>query len=74
MALEWEGNQAACGLVRNPLGYLWMAAHPEAGCEVLAEAPSSEEGWRLSSQIASALGLGVGCDAQDDAESLGWAA
>ncbi len=67
-----SGDQKVCGLVRNPLGYLFKAAHPESDVNVIGDAPESEEGYRLSSRIASALGLGMGCDAADDADSEAW--
>ncbi len=73
MALEeGSGGKLVCGLVRNPLGYLFKAAHPTSTVDVTGVAPESEEGFQLSSRIAAALGLGMGCDAADDEESAAW--
>lgn len=72
VALEVRDGRTFCGLVRNPLGYLFQAAHPEADTPVLEAAPDVEEGHRLSVELASALGLGQGCDAADDDESATW--
>jgi hypothetical protein len=58
--------------VRNPLGYLFVVANPNTDYSPLSEAPDSEEGHRLSVHIASALGLGQGCDSEDDEESARW--
>lgn len=72
VALETRDGKSSCGLVRNPLGYLFKAAHPEAEVPVLDAAPLLEDGLRLSRQIAEALGVGRGCDASDDDESAAW--
>lgn len=72
VALEVDGDRFICGLVRNPLGYLFKMAHPDAVVPVLDAAPESEEGYQLSVKLASALGLGKGCDADDDCESMQW--
>lgn len=73
VALEQQhGGQLTCGLVRNPLGYLFKAVHPDAEVPVLAAAPESLEGYQLSVRFASALGLGKGCDAEDDEASAAW--
>ena len=72
VALEMREGVGRCGLVRNPLGYLFKATHPQAQVPVLEEAPDSEHGHWLSSQFAAVLGLGMGCDAQDDAQSTLW--
>lgn len=69
VALEYEVGRTRCGLVRNPLGYLFAAKNPGAEINVLDPAPAIEEGYRLSTQIAQALGLGMGCDADDPEES-----
>lgn len=72
VALESRDGQMRCGLVRNPLGYLFKAAHPNLNVPVLEEAPNTEEGHKLSSQIAAALGMGYGCDSEDDQEAVAW--
>lgn len=72
VALEVEGNRAICGLARNPLGYLFKAAHPDASVPVLDAPPAVEMAKELSDKIASALGIGLGCDAEDDEESSAW--
>jgi hypothetical protein len=72
IALETHDGRAICGLARNPLGYLFKAAHPQSSVPVL-EAPSAVEmAKELSSNISSALGIGLGCDAADDEESACW--
>ena len=72
IALEAKDGRTVCGLVRNPLGYLFKAADPDADFDVLAQAPQSEAGFSLSSELARALGLGMGCDSADDEESVAW--
>lgn len=70
MALEWVGNTSRCGLVRNPLGYLYKATKPDSN---LADfEPPSDLGAPLGQQMAASLGIGKGCDAIDDEESLAW--
>lgn len=68
VALERTG----CGLVRNPLGYLFKAAHPESDVPVLDAAHTSAVASELSAEMACALGIGKGCDSDDDAESAAW--
>lgn len=72
LALEVSDGQTRCGLVRNPLGYLFKAAHPDADVPLLAEPPDLQEGHQLSVRFANALGLGMGCDADDDETSAAW--
>lgn len=72
VALEKSGGKFICGLVRNPLGYLFKAAQPDADVDVLGEPPAIEEGYRLSVSMANALGVGRGCDATDDDQSAAW--
>jgi len=72
VALEEREGRYGCGLVRNPLGYLYAAANPNSGISPLDESPLSEEGHQLSVALASALGLGKGCDSADDEESAQW--
>ncbi|NML61806.1 hypothetical protein HHL21_12085 [Massilia sp. RP-1-19] len=72
VALETRDGRAICGLVRNPLGYLFKAAHPEADVPVLEDAPDIEASTQLSGDLAAALGIGKGCDTADDEESLAW--
>jgi hypothetical protein len=73
VALEFNPWRTHCGLVCNPLGCLFKAAHSDQDVPVLDEAPPSEAGHQLCVQLSSALGLGVGCDAEDDDEdSRSW--
>lgn len=72
VGLEMQDGRTFCGLVRNPLAYLFKAAHPSANAPLLGPAPALEQGYRLSVGFASALGLGKGCDADDDEESAAW--
>ena len=72
VALEARDGRAICGLVRNPLGYLFKAAHPEADVPVLEAAPDIRAGAQLSSDLAAALGIGMGCDSDDDDVSSAW--
>ena len=72
VALEISEEKYACGLVRNPLGYLFQAANPGSDLSALSVAPLSAEGHQLSVEIATALGLGQGCDSADDNQSAQW--
>ena len=72
IALEVQGNRAGCGLVRNPLGYLFKAAHPEADVPLLDAPLPCEASSQLSAEMAGALGIGKGCDSDDDAMSAAW--
>jgi hypothetical protein len=72
VALETQDGKTLCGLVRNPLAYLFQAAHPEADVATLDAAPEIEAGAQLSVRFAAALGIGQGCDADDDDESARW--
>jgi hypothetical protein len=65
VALETSTGRAVCGMIRNPLMYLFRATHPNAEVDVLAEAPDLQEGMDLSASISAALGVGLGCDAED---------
>lgn len=73
-AMEARDGRTICGLVRNPLGYLFKAVHPDADVPVLGTPPEDEHGYQLSVEFASALGLGQGWDAEDDDNSAAWAA
>ncbi len=70
VALEAQGDRHVCGLVRNPLAYLFKAAHPTADVPLLDPPPPGEAAARLSADLASALGLGMGCDSDDGLPSL----
>jgi hypothetical protein len=72
VALEWQEDRAVCGLVRNPLGYLFKAARPEADVPLLDAPMDSDAARELSTQLATALGIGRGCDADDDEDSAAW--
>lgn len=72
LALETREGKTHCGLVRNPLGYIFKAAHPDSDTPVLEDAPDIEAGKQLSKDLATALGIGVGCDSADDEESAIW--
>lgn len=67
--LESTAGRSICGLVRNPLGYLFIAAHPGTDVPVLEAAPPSAAGLDLSDRFATALGIGKGCDADDELET-----
>ena len=73
VALEVADGRAVCGLVRNPLGYLYQATHPDEVAAATGPAPAVEAGHRLSAEIAAVLGIGKGCDADDDEVSAAWA-
>lgn len=67
VALETRDGRTVCGLVRNPQGYLYQAAHPHASVPLLDEPPLAETATLyLSRQIATTLGIGLGCDAADE--------
>lgn len=72
VALEVSGERYLCGFVRNPLGYIFQAAHPEQIVAVLDAAPENSASAQLAFEIAQALGVGLGCDADDDEESALW--
>jgi len=72
VALEASEGGTICGLVRNPLGYLYKATHPDADVPLLDAPPAVEAGYQLSVKFAAALGVGKGCDADDDFESTQW--
>ena len=65
VALEARDGRTTCGLVRNPLGYLYKAAHPNEDVPLLDSPPAVEAGHQLSVQLAAVLGIGLGCDAED---------
>lgn len=72
VALETSEGATVCGLVRNPLAYLFQAAHPDSDTDVLGEPPPIEQGHQLSVKFAAALGVGQGCDAIDDQAAAAW--
>lgn len=72
IALEHNDGRSNCGLVRNPLGYLYQAANPDTSVSVLDPPPDLEAGHQLSVQIAAALGVGQGCDSDDTDDALLW--
>ncbi len=72
IALEAQGNLRTCGLVRNPLTYLYKVAHPDEDVQPQDSAPDIQAGKQLSHDLAAALGIGRGCDAEDDADSAAW--
>ena len=63
VALEYENGQARCGMVRDPLGYLWRAVHPGATESTESTGAVAAVNKTLGTQIATALGIGRGCDA-----------
>jgi hypothetical protein len=71
-ALETRDGRTQCGLVRNPLGYLFKAAHPDSDVPVLDDAPDMAQSRELSAGLAAVLGIGKGCDAEDDEDSAKW--
>ena len=71
-ALERRNGKLICGLVRNPLAYIFQAAHPDTTVPVLDDAPDLPAGKELSASFAAALGIGKGCDSDDDEESAVW--
>jgi len=72
VALEYEDGKSNCGLVRNPLGYLYRKVHPGTDASILHDPYVIEHGAALSAQIAAALGVGRGCDSDDDQQSSSW--
>lgn len=72
VALESSEGKSSCGLVRNPLGYLYLKTHPGTDQIVLFDQKLIELGTELSGQIAKALGVGRGCDSIDDGKSASW--
>lgn len=72
IALEIKNGKSGCGLVRNPLGYLYRKVHPGTDVAILDDSVLIERGAELSAQIAAALGVGRGCDSLDDQQSAQW--
>lgn len=74
-ALEFVDGHSQCGLLRNPLGYIYHGAKPGQSLELALEPPSSSpaSGF-MRADFAKALGAGTGCDARDDDESRAWPA
>ena len=72
VALEVRDGRTVCGLVRNPLGYLFKAADPDVDVPVRDSAPEIEAAHQVSVELAAALGLGKGCDADDDEHADAW--
>lgn len=72
VALETSEGSTVCGLVRNPIAYLFQAAHPDSDTDVLGAPPAIELGHQLSVKFAAALGVGQGCDAIDDQAAAAW--
>lgn len=72
VALEVQNGTSGCGLVRNPLAYLFLVAHPNTDRAILNDASVVADGADLSAQIAAALGVGRGCDTLDDRLSAAW--
>lgn len=72
IALESSDGKSGCGLVRNPLGYLYRKVHPATDTSILRDPKLIEHGADLSAQIAAALGAGRGCDSVDDEQSASW--
>lgn len=72
IALEYADGHTLCGLVRNPLGYLFKAVHPEADIGITENEPYLSAASKLSHDIAEALGINKGCDTDDDDESAKW--
>ncbi|MFL1449142.1 hypothetical protein ACI77O_12175 [Pseudomonas tritici] len=72
VALEVSDGKSSCGFVRNPLGYLWVKTHPSSDRAMLDDPAMIKQGAELSAQLASALGVGRGCDSSDDAQSASW--
>lgn len=55
-ALESEGDKRVCGLVKRPAWHIFKESAPE-----------HDTAW-LSSLFAQALGVGKGCDAEDETQ------
>jgi len=72
LALESRDGRTICGLARNPIGYLFKATHPEADSSCLTESLDHPEAHKLSTDITNALGIGKGCDSEDDEDSEAW--
>jgi hypothetical protein len=68
IALESDGTRTYCGFVRRPLAYLWQVSAPGRTLPPDEGATPSQAEAELSSRLAAALGLGMGCDAEDPAE------
>lgn len=60
VALFIEDGAYLCGMVRDPITQIWNASNRDKR----ALAPS-EASAKLGTEIALALGVGKGCDAQD---------
>lgn len=72
MALEWSENGSSCGMVTNPLGYMYMAKQPGSPLINMHEGSLRDRSLALGQHIAQRLGVGKGCDSSDDEESARW--
>lgn len=72
VALEHKDGRTFCGFVRNPLGYLYSTVSPTSAPSPLENAFDCEHGRALSAELASALGVGKGCDSDDNEHSAEW--
>lgn len=72
VALETKDGRTHCGFVRNPLGYLFDTEKRQSEGMAKDAAPDLDAARALSDTIAQVLGIGRGCDAEDDEDARAW--
>jgi len=65
IALEHEDGRTYCGLVRRPLVHLFKAQRPDITLTPEEANAPSPVGDEIATDVAKALGVGRGCDADD---------
>lgn len=72
-ALQVLADQStACGLVQQPYYYLALRAGNEDLARSLLGEPQTQQERELGSEFAQSLGVGMGCDSADLADSMHW--
>lgn len=72
IALETVDGQSSCGMIINPLGYIFKAAHPHDDLASPQHDNLVEENRRIGERVAQVIGAGRGCDSIDDEQSAMW--
>lgn len=72
VALEWQNGESSCGMTKNPLGYMFMASKQGIEPPNMNLGTAAAENLKIAEHIAEAVGIGRGCDSQDDHDSELW--
>ncbi|MBQ68864.1 hypothetical protein CL689_02260 [Candidatus Saccharibacteria bacterium] len=59
-------------MTKNPLGYIFKAAHPHDDLAFPQQANLVEENRNIGKRVAEVIGAGRGCDSIDDEQSAMW--